>query len=71
MAGSNTTWRHPALFQRIRKAKKNNPDLAVVVIEPRMTPTAISPINTLHASQAMIIFCSMVCRYIFTSRAKP
>ena len=39
LAGSNTAWCHPVLFQRIRKAKKDNPDLAVVVIDPRRTPT--------------------------------
>lgn len=39
LAGSNTAWCHPVLFQRIRQAKKENPDLMVVVIDPRQTPT--------------------------------
>ena len=39
LAGSNTAWCHPVLFQRIRQAKKDNPDLMVVVIDPRRTPT--------------------------------
>jgi assimilatory nitrate reductase catalytic subunit len=39
LTGSNTAWCHPVLFQRIRKAKKDNPDLQVVVIDPRETPT--------------------------------
>ncbi|HHH44179.1 MAG TPA: nitrate reductase [Gammaproteobacteria bacterium] len=39
LAGSNTAWCHPVLFQRIRKAKQEHPDLMVVVIDPRRTPT--------------------------------
>ena len=39
LTGSNTAWCHPVLFQRIRKAKKDNPDLVIVVIDPRQTPT--------------------------------
>jgi assimilatory nitrate reductase catalytic subunit len=37
LAGSNTAWCHPVLFQRIRQAKQDNPDLMVVVIDPRRT----------------------------------
>ena len=40
LAGSNAAWCHPVLFQRIRQAKKDNPDLVVVLIDPRRTPTA-------------------------------
>ena len=39
LAGSNTAWCHPVLFQRIRKAREDNPDMRVVVIDPRRTPT--------------------------------
>ena len=39
LTGSNTAWCHPVLFQRIKKAKENNPDLMIVVIDPRRTPT--------------------------------
>ena len=39
LTGSNTAWCHPVLFQRIRKAKQDNPDLMVVVIDPRRTST--------------------------------
>ena len=40
LAGSNTAWCHPVLYQRIVKAKKNNPDLIVVNIDPRKTQTS-------------------------------
>ena len=39
LVGSNTAWCHPVLFQRIRAARATRPDLRVVVIDPRRTPT--------------------------------
>ncbi len=39
LVGSNTAWCHPVLFQRIRKAKENNPQLKIIVIDPRETAT--------------------------------
>ncbi|MBT7445489.1 MAG: molybdopterin-dependent oxidoreductase [Methylococcales bacterium] len=39
LAGSNTAWCHPVIYQRINLAKKNNPDLFVVLIDPRATQT--------------------------------
>jgi len=37
LTGSNAAWCHPVLYQRINQAKKTNPDLMVVVIDPRRT----------------------------------
>ncbi len=39
LVGSNTAWCHPILYQRIVKAKKRNPQLKIVVIDPRHTAT--------------------------------
>ena len=39
LVGSNAAWTHPVLFQRIERAKKLNPDMKVVVIDPRRTAT--------------------------------
>jgi len=39
LVGSNTAWCHPVLFQRLRQAKIDNPDLIIVVIDPRKTAT--------------------------------
>ncbi len=39
LVGSNTAWCHPVLYQRIAKARKENPNLKVVVIDPRKTAT--------------------------------
>lgn len=40
ITGSNTAWCHPVVYQRIALAKKNNPDLKIVLIDPRKTATA-------------------------------
>lgn len=39
ITGSNLAWCHPVLFQRLRAAKQANPELKVVVIDPRRTET--------------------------------
>jgi len=35
--GSNPAWAHPILYQRMVAAKKNNPKMKIVVIDPRKT----------------------------------
>jgi assimilatory nitrate reductase catalytic subunit len=39
LVGSNLAWCHPVLFQRLRRAKEQRPDLKVVVVDPRRTAT--------------------------------
>ncbi|MCF7970474.1 MAG: nitrate reductase [Methylococcaceae bacterium] len=50
LIGSNTAWCHPVSFQRIRAAKEANPNLKVVVIDPRRT--ASCDIADLHLAVA-------------------
>lgn len=40
IAGSNTAYAHPVLYRRIEEARKNKPDLKLVVVDPRRTDTA-------------------------------
>ena len=40
ITGGNTAWCHPVLYQRIKLAKTRNPDLRIVLIDPRATATA-------------------------------
>jgi len=46
ITGSNMAWCHPVLYQRIAQAKKLNPDLQIINIDPRITQT--SSIADLH-----------------------
>ena len=39
IAGSNTAWAHPILFRRIEDARRANPQLKIIVIDPRRTDT--------------------------------
>ncbi|HHX8640754.1 TPA: nitrate reductase [Vibrio diabolicus] len=40
ICGANTAWTHPVLFRRVQQARENNPNLKLVVIDPRETVTA-------------------------------
>jgi len=40
LIGSNAAWTHPVLYQRMVAAKEANPDLKIVLIDPRKTATA-------------------------------
>ena len=42
IAGSNTAYAHPIVFRRIEAAKERNPDLKLIVVDPRRTDTAAS-----------------------------
>lgn len=37
IAGANPAWCHPILFRRIEQHKEQNPDIKIVVIDPRVT----------------------------------
>jgi len=40
IAGANMAYAHPVLFRRIEDAKAANPDLKIIVVDPRRTDTA-------------------------------
>jgi len=40
IAGSNTAFAHPIVFRRIEDAKRANPALKIIVVDPRRTDTA-------------------------------
>jgi assimilatory nitrate reductase catalytic subunit len=40
LVGSNAAWCHPVLYQRLVQAKKDHPELRVVLIDPRRTASA-------------------------------
>lgn len=40
ITGSNTAFAHPILYRRLEDARKNNPDLKVIVVDPKKTDTA-------------------------------
>ncbi len=48
LVGTNTAEAHPIIFQRISKRKRNNPNVKVIVLDPRRTATC--RIADLHIS---------------------
>ncbi|MCX2679199.1 molybdopterin-dependent oxidoreductase [Galbibacter sp. EGI 63066] len=40
ITGANPAWCHPILFRRIEKHKEENPDVKIVVVDPRKTDSA-------------------------------
>lgn len=40
IAGANPSWCHPILFRRLEKRKEENPDVKVIVVDPRKTDSA-------------------------------
>ncbi len=40
LAGSNTAWAHPVVYQRIEQTKLDHPDTFIVSIDPRRTQTS-------------------------------
>ncbi|WP_298493710.1 nitrate reductase [uncultured Algibacter sp.] len=40
ITGANPAWCHPILFRRIEKRKEENPNVKIIVIDPRKTDTA-------------------------------
>lgn len=40
IAGSNTAYAHPIIYRRIEDAREKNPNLKIIVVDPRRTDTA-------------------------------
>ncbi|HYF44334.1 MAG TPA: molybdopterin-dependent oxidoreductase, partial [Ramlibacter sp.] len=40
IAGSNAAWAHPVLFRRVEEARAANPQMRVILVDPRRTDTA-------------------------------
>ena len=42
IAGANPAWCHPILFRRLEKRKEDNPNVKIIVVDPRKTQTCAS-----------------------------
>lgn len=60
LTGSNTAWAHPVVYQRIAQAKKDRPEMRIIVIDPRQTATCdIADLHLpLRPGSDAALFCS-------------
>ena len=62
VAGSNMAWAHPVLFRRVEDARRAQPGMKVVVVDPRRTERPpSSPTCTCRSSPAPTSRCSTAC----------
>lgn len=65
LVGSNAAWCHPVSFQRIRAAKAANPNVKVVVIDPRATASCdIADLHLPLASGSDAVLFNGLLRYL-------
>lgn len=68
ITGSNLAWCHPVLFQRLRAAKQQRPELFVVVIDPRKTATCdIADLHLAIQPGSDVALFNGLLRYLSTS----
>ena len=62
LTGSNAAWTHPVLFQRIERAKLRNPDMKVVVVDPRETDScSLADLHiALKPGTDAVLFCGLL-----------
>ncbi|MBF6639769.1 nitrate reductase [Rouxiella silvae] len=62
LTGSNTAWAHPVVYQRIAQAKKERPDMCIIVIDPRQTATCdIADLHLpLRPGSDAALFCGLL-----------
>ncbi len=70
IVGANTAWTHPVLFRRIQQAREANPDLRLVVIDPRRTTTAAqADLHLPVANDGDVLLFHGLLRYLMDHQA--
>ncbi|WP_031428827.1 nitrate reductase [Flavimarina sp. Hel_I_48] len=65
ITGANPAWCHPILFRRLEQHKEKNPDVKVIVIDPRRTDSALAADLHLQLIPGTdIILCNAIARRI-------
>ena len=70
LVGANSAWTHPVLFRRIEKARENNPNLKLVVIDPRTTVTSkLADLHLRIENEGDTLLFHGLLRYLIDNRA--
>lgn len=69
IAGANPAWCHPILFRRLEKHKEENPDVKVIVVDPRKTQTcAIADIHLQILPGTDVILFNAIARWLIEKK---
>jgi len=70
LVGSNMAYTHPVIYQRIAKAKQQRPEMTIVVIDPRRTPSCdIADIHLAIRPGADAFFFNGLLAYLASHQA--
>lgn len=69
IAGANPAWCHPILFRRIEKHKEENPDVKIIVVDPRKTQTcAIADLHLQILPGTDVILFNAMARWLIEKK---
>lgn len=69
IAGANPAWCHPILFRRIENHKENNPDVKIIVVDPRKTQTsALADLHLQILPGTDVILFNAIARWLIEKR---
>ena len=67
ISGANPAWCHPILFRRIEKRKEDNPDVKIIVVDPRRTQScAVADLHLQIHPGTDIILCNAIAKELIT-----
>lgn len=69
IAGANPAWCHPILFRRLEKHKQENPDVKIVVVDPRKTQScAIADLHLQIRPGTDVVLFNAIARRLWETK---
>ncbi|WP_420402027.1 molybdopterin-dependent oxidoreductase [Flagellimonas sp.] len=69
IAGANPAWCHPILFRRLEKHKEENPNVKIIVVDPRKTQTcALADLHLQILPGTDVILFNAIARWLIEKR---
>ena len=69
IAGANPAWCHPILFRRLEKHKEENPNVKIIVVDPRKTQTcALADIHLQILPGTDVILFNAIARWLIEKK---
>ena len=69
IAGANPAWCHPILFRRIEKRKEENPEVKIIIVDPRKTQScAIADLHLQILPGTDVILFNAMARWLMERR---